>query len=74
MHCQPTTDHMPAVIIAHHTCIARCPSCEHHSRFTYNGEQRWPAHVAKAVGLPEVQTLWSCGHCHTTVSDVDLRG
>lgn len=36
------------------------------------GEQHWPPEIAAKFGLPAVILLWSCPHCHTTVSEPDL--
>ncbi|MDX1994769.1 MAG: hypothetical protein SF029_20465 [bacterium] len=50
-----------------------CPSCGTKADFTRTGEQRWPARVAAAAGMPEVITLWTCGFCGTTRSELDLK-
>ncbi len=52
--------------------LAICPSCQRRGRFVWLGEQRWPEAVAHKLGVPSVVTLWSCPHCHTTVSQTAL--
>ena len=52
--------------------IATCPTCNQTSEFDYLGKQHWPPELARKLGLPEVIELWSCGYCHTTVSEPDL--
>ena len=52
---------------------ACCPSCGHHGRFTYNGEQHWPKEIADKLGMPADIKLWSCNHCGSTISEIDLR-
>ncbi len=49
-----------------------CPSCGRRSRFRFEGEQRWPRHIAEKAGLPMIILLWSCGYCHSTVSDNEI--
>ncbi len=51
---------------------AFCPSCGKLAVFTAAGEQRWPARVAAAAGMPEVVQLWLCSHCHSTISEPNL--
>jgi hypothetical protein len=53
-------------------CVARCPSCGRHSVFVYGGEQRWPAKVAIAAGIPPVIGLWHCSKCQSTISENHL--
>lgn len=57
----------PAVIEA---C---CPSCGRLGNFRYGGEQRLPARVAQITGMPMSISLWHCDHCHSTLSEVDLK-
>lgn len=52
--------------------LATCPSCNCRGEFVFLGDQRWPAELARAMGLPEVIPLWSCPSCLTTVSEMDL--
>lgn len=52
---------------------ARCPGCHQYARFTFNGNQHWPAEVARKLGLPAVIGLWTCSACHTTVSELTLK-
>ena len=49
-----------------------CTSCEQEATFQYRGDQTFPQAVADQLGLPAVIHLWSCGHCHSTISHVDL--
>lgn len=49
-----------------------CTSCEQAATFQYRGDQTFPQAVADQLGLPAVIHLWSCGHCHSTISHVDL--
>ncbi len=51
---------------------ATCPSCGKHGRFTHSGVQHWPQAVAAAHNLPPVIHLWTCPHCHSTLSEVVL--
>ena len=53
--------------------IARCPTCETRTEFSYAGEQRWPARIAELNGIDPVVKLWHCGCCHSTVSERDLK-
>lgn len=55
-----------------HQRQAFCPSCGKLATFTAAGEQRWPARVAAAAGMPEVVQLWLCNHCHSTISEPNL--
>ena len=50
-----------------------CPTCGRTGQFTANGTQRWPAAVAAAHGLPTTITLWTCPHCHSTLSEIELN-
>ena len=50
----------------------KCPTCEQHANFNYRGTQTFPDVVAEKLGLPAEIHLWSCDHCHTTISHVDL--
>lgn len=52
-----------------HTRRHRCPTCGQVAEFTYLGEQRWPPRVVEATGMPAVTHLWTCGNCHTTLSE-----
>jgi hypothetical protein len=52
--------------------FAICPSCNHSGDFALLGVQRVPLEVAQKLGLPTSIVLWSCPHCHTTVSEPDL--
>lgn len=56
-----------------HSIAARCPSCQQHARFTFNGNQQWPPEVARKLGLPAVIGLWTCAACHSTISENALR-
>lgn len=49
-----------------------CPTCEAHVVFHYRGQQNFPEVVASQLGLPSVIHLWSCDHCYSTISHVDL--
>ncbi len=51
---------------------ARCPSCQQHAHFTFNGNQNWPPEVARKLGLPAVIGLWTCSACHSTISETAL--
>lgn len=51
---------------------AICPTCHRKGAFTFSGTQQWPEVVASSVGMPRVLTLWTCPHCHTTLSDLEL--
>ncbi len=53
--------------------IAACPTCKHTGEFDYLGEQHWPPELTRKLGLPSTIMLWSCSHCHTTISEPDLR-
>lgn len=55
------------------TRCAICPTCERRGRFQAAGEQHWPDEVAEAHGVPATITLWTCPHCGTTISELDLR-
>ncbi len=46
-----------------------CPTCAQQTTFTFLGEQRWPAKVAQAAGLPELIHLWTCDTCQTTLTE-----
>lgn len=50
-----------------------CPSCGHKTTFTYGGEQHWPAEVCRRTGLKPRMVLWTCDHCHTTLSDASFN-
>lgn len=52
---------------------ASCPSCGCHGEFSHAGEQRWPAKVAAAAGLPPVIQLWLCRSCHSNISETELE-
>lgn len=52
--------------------IAKCPSCQRIGVFEKAGEQRWPAHIAQAQGVPQVLSLYTCAHCGTTLSEPEL--
>ena len=49
-----------------------CPTCEEYTTFIYCGKQSFPEAVAEKLGLPTAIHLWSCSHCHSTISHVDL--
>jgi Zn finger protein HypA/HybF involved in hydrogenase expression len=49
-----------------------CPTCEERATFIYRGKQIFPEVVAKKLGLPTDIHLWSCSHCHSTISHIDL--
>jgi hypothetical protein len=49
-----------------------CPTCEQYVTFAYLGKQTFPEAVAEKLGLPSDIHLWSCSHCHSTISHVDL--
>jgi hypothetical protein len=51
----------------------RCPTCGHDVAFHYCGEQRWPAHIAKAAGVDPVVRLWSCNTCNSTISEQSIQ-
>jgi hypothetical protein len=51
---------------------AVCPGCQQYGKFTSEGEQHWPADIAAAHGLPAVIPLWTCPHCHTTISETEF--
>lgn len=55
------------------TRTAYCPSCQTRAQFQYAGEQRWPERVARAAGIDPVVHLWHCGHCHSTISEPELK-
>ncbi len=63
----PLTD--TAEMAAVHTRRDRCPTCGQVAVFTFLGEQRWPPRVVEATGMPAVTYLWTCGNCHTTLSE-----
>lgn len=72
----PPTNMKPSdhdTIDSEHQIQAKCPSCGQQTRFIYSGEQHWPLRVAQALGVPEVITLWLCGSCRTTISELDLN-
>lgn len=50
-----------------------CPTCGKMSEFHYLGEQEWSPAVAKRLGIPEIVHLYSCEHCHTTLTHLDLE-
>lgn len=52
---------------------AICPSCGRRNRFSYVGEQEWPPRLVKLRGGHVAFGLWTCAHCHTTVSEFSLR-
>ena len=52
--------------------LATCPTCKHNGKFEYLGVQHWPPELARQVGLPSTIVLWSCSHCHTTISEPNL--
>jgi ribosomal protein L37AE/L43A len=47
---------------------AFCPSCGHHTTFTFVGVQVWPDRVAAALNVSPKTNLWHCGNCETTLS------
>jgi hypothetical protein len=51
--------------------MTSCPSCGAMTVFTFIGVQRWPRRVAQMMGTKETITLWKCGNCQTTISNVD---
>jgi len=51
---------------------ATCPNCRQTGDFRFSGEQQWPRDVAAVLGLPAVIPLWTCPHCRTTVSELEL--
>lgn len=65
---QQSTDKRPETI----TRAGICPSCGQRVMFQYNGQQVWPEHIAAAMGIPSVVSLWNCNHCHSTLSDTSL--
>jgi len=52
--------------------LATCPTCKHTGKFDYLGEQHWPPELARKSSLPSIIVLWSCSHCHTTISEPNL--
>ena len=54
------------------TLVGTCPSCHHHTRFTYAGEQHWPEEVARAAGVPSAMKLWHCEYCHSTITEPEM--
>jgi len=52
---------------------AGCPTCGRRTRFSFQGEQRWPQRVAEAAGLASpIIRLWNCHACNTTVCEHSL--
>lgn len=51
--------------------VAQCPSCNTHSVFTFLGVQHWPVRVAQMMGTKTSIKLWQCGHCSSTISDIE---
>lgn len=58
---------------SHTPVMATCPSCGAATVFTFIGVQRWPRRVAQLTGTKETITLWKCGSCQTTISNVDEK-
>jgi ribosomal protein L37AE/L43A len=54
------------------TLVAQCPSCGQTTTFTFIGFQHWPPRVAQLMGKGKT-TLWQCGNCLTTISNVDEK-
>ena len=50
-----------------------CPSCKQQSSFDLIGIQSWPEAVAKAAGFSEIQTVWHCRKCDTTLMEPSLQ-
>ncbi len=50
-----------------------CPSCGEETVFRYNGQQKWPEHIAETMNIPPIITLWNCDICHSTISDNALE-
>jgi hypothetical protein len=46
-----------------------CPTCHQDTQFAFVGEQHWPPRVAEKLGMSPLVHLWSCGHCHTTITE-----
>jgi hypothetical protein len=53
--------------------FAHCPTCQKKGWFQYSGVQHWSEVVASACGLPVSMRLWTCEHCHSTLSEASLR-
>ncbi len=69
LYSRSSSDGLPAGSPA--TVVAECPSCHQVTRFTFIGLQRWPRKVAETMGTDEVTRLYKCGHCQTTISNID---
>ena len=50
-----------------------CPSCHQCADFTYVGEQRWPAALARQYNVSPVMSLWICGNCRSTLGEPSLK-
>lgn len=63
---------MQAVISIEQSIHTTCPSCGEHTVFHHAGEQHWSEAIAKKLNLPSIIQLYSCKHCQTTLTHIQL--
>ncbi len=64
---------MQQTITRQKTILTDCPTCSKSSEFHHIGEQKWSEAVAKKLNLPQIINLYECAHCHTTLTDIQLK-
>jgi hypothetical protein len=55
------------------TIHCECPSCHKTGNFMHIGSQTWPEAVARKLNLPGVIQVYRCEHCHTTLTEQQLK-
>jgi hypothetical protein len=65
---------MPVAIMEIETEIyTACPGCQKTGHFVHIGTQTWPEAVARKLNLPTVIQVYRCEHCHTSLTEIQLR-
>ena len=64
---------MQNVMVVEKIIQTHCPTCGVDSDFHHLGEQQWSEAVAKKLNMPTIVNLYNCDHCHTTLTDIQLK-
>jgi uncharacterized protein with PIN domain len=48
--------------------VETCPGCNTETTLVYVGEQHWPEHIARKLGVRFVLSLWRCEKCLSTIT------
>ena len=64
---------MQAIMTSQKTIQTHCPTCGEYSEFKHIGKQKWSEAIAKKLGIPTIINLYTCEHCQTTLTDIQLK-